>query len=484
MSEKKSTILIILLVLLLIIAGGIINFLHQDLKKAKAPQPPTTTETTPKAASSESSENSEGETTEKTPNSDESPQPELTLSAVPEIPGAYDTTLADMGTRPDWHLLDLWQDTITHDDFLRLITTVYTVDDSWKRYIKVYADHAIIRTDTHKSNATYRLNFSPLFNDSSPDRGWRSVDDLPPATKDKPLAGLRIAIDPGHIGGEFAKLEERWFKIGNNKPVMEGELTLSTAKIIKQKLRALGAKTFLVRGSNAPVNPNRPEFYKKLATAKAHALGKTDEATIKRYQNQFFYRTGEIRARARRVNLAFRPDLVLCLHYNAEGWADPNNPTLTTKNHYHILLHGALTSAELAHDDERFEMLTKILQHDHDEEQGIGIALSQSFAKVTGLPAYNYATNSKRAQKISGADGLWARNLLANRIYECPVIFLEPYVMNNQEVHNRVQLGNYSGTKTINGKKRLSLQQEYAKAVVDGLKDYYLSHRIIYTKNK
>ena len=126
-------------------------------------------------------------------------------------------------------------------------------------------------------------------------------------------------------------------------------------------------------------------------------------------------------------------------------------------------------------------MLKKILQHNHDEEQGLGIALAKSFAKVTGLPAYNYAKNSKRAQKVSGANGLWARNLLANRIYECPVIFLEPYVMNNKEVYDRVQLGNYSGTKTINGKKRLSIQQEYVKAIVDGLKNYYLNHRIIYT---
>jgi len=470
MSGKKSTFLISVLLLLLLLAGGVICFLNDHLQEAKLVQPTQ--------APSE-----QATTSELPPNSSTTDLKKITPPIkTTSLPNAHDNTLADMGTRPDWHILDLWQDTITHDDFLRLLTQVYTVDDSWKRYITVNADHAIIRTDTRKTDAPYRLNFSPLFNDSSPDRSWQSVDDLPPASKKRPLAGLRIAIDPGHIGGEFAKLEQRWFQIGNNKPVMEGELALTTAKILKRKLRALGAKTFLVRRTNEPVNKNRPEFYKDLATAKARSLGKTDDATIQRYQNQFFYRTGEIRARARRVNLAFRPDLVLCLHFNAESWADPTNPTLTKNNHYHILTHGALTASELAHDDERFEMLTKILQHNFDEEQGIGIALSQSFAKVTGLPAYNYESNSKRAQKVSGADGLWARNLLANRIYECPVIFLEPYVMNNQEVHDRVQLGNYSGTQKINGQDRLSLQEEYAKAVTEGLKNYYLSHRVIYEK--
>lgn len=459
MSGKKHYSLITILVLLLFFAVGFIVIQHQLLEKASSSQPAAPT-----------------------------PQPteqKLDGAAIPVVAGEHDTTLADLGIRPDWQTLDLWQDTITHDDFLRLLTKIYTVDNSWKRYITVKPDHAIIRTDTHLPDAYYRLNFSPLFNDSSPDRSWKSVDDLPPANQNKPLADIRIAIDPGHIGGEFAKMEQRWFQIGDHKPVMEGELALTTAKLLKRRLRAMGAKAYLIRGSNHPVNPNRPKFYRELATAKAKSLGKSDEATIKRYQEKFFYLTGEIRARARRINLAFRPDLVLCLHYNAESWADPSNPTLTTNNHYHVLLHGALTRSELAHDDERYEMLTKILQHNHDEEQGLGIAIAESMKKSMGLPAYNYLRNSKRARKIKGADGLWARNLLANRIYQCPVIFLEPYVMNNQEVHDRVQLGNYMGTKKINGVEKKSIQREYADSVADGIKAYYLSRRIIYDpKNK
>lgn len=456
--------LITVLILLLLGAGGFIYFQHRQLQENQfsGPLPP------------HPSPDQSG----LPPDAPEDAMPDGAV--IPLIPGGHDSTLADLGTPPDWLTLDLWQETITHDDFLRLLTKVYTVDDSWKRYITVKADHAIIRTDSHKPNAYYRLQFSENYNDSSPDRSWKSINDLPPASADKPLADLKIAIDPGHIGGEFAKIEQRWFQIGDHKPVMEGELTLTTARLIKRQLIALGAKAYLTRGKNEPVNPNRPEHYRELATAKARSLGKTDEATIQRYQKKFFYLTGEIRARARRINLAFRPDLVLCLHYNAERWDDPANPTLTKKNHYHVLLHGALTSAELAHDDERFEMLTKILQHNHEEEKGLGIAIAKSLGEATGLPAYNYQPQSKRARKIEGADGLWARNLLANRIYQCPVIFPEPFVMNNQEVHDRVQLGNYKGTKKINGAERKSIQREYADAVVAGIKNYYLANRIIY----
>ena len=400
---------------------------------------------------------------------------------VTPTPGGHDNSLADLGTRPDWTVLDVWQNTITREDFLRLLTEVYTVGDTWKRYIQVNNDHAIIRTDTRKKDATYQLNFAPVLSEASPRRTWSSAGDLSPGTQDKPLAGVHIAIDPGHIGGEFAKLEGRWFKIGENKPVMEGHMTLLTAKLIKQQLVKLGARVYLIRGKNVPVNAKRPADYREAAVAKARSLGKLDEASITSIQNRFFYRTGEIRARARRVNLAFRPDLVLCLHYNAEAWDDPADPTLTEKNHYHVLLHGAVTSSEIAHDDERFETIVKILQRTHDEEKPLGMYIAHALGLATGLPHFDYDPLSPRAKKIPGpAKGVWARNLLANRIYQCPVIFLEPYVMNNKEVHERVQLGDYTGTKTVNGVERKSIYREYADAVVLALKEYYLAHRVIY----
>ncbi len=455
MSKKNSTnpLVIILSLLLLLAIAYIIGTRNAKLPVEQTEQAPALQQDTANAAT---------------------PSPLLT--------SAHDPTLADLGVRPDWTSLDLWQETITHDDFVDLLTNVYTVDDTWKRYITIHKDHAIIRTDTRIKDATYRLNFSHELSAASPERNWNAAGDLPPGSQQRPLAGVHIAIDPGHIGGQFAKLEERWFKIGNAQPVMEGNMTLTTAKIIKRQLQILGAKVYLIRKENKPVSLRRPADYRAEAEAKAASLGKTDEASITALQNKFFYRTGEIRERARRVNLAFRPDLVLCLHYNAESWADPANPTLTANNHYHVLLHGALTRSELAHDDERFEMLAKILQRSHDEEKPIGAYIAQGFAQFTGLPAYNYSPMSTRAVKINinGVEGLWARNLIANRLYQCPVIFLEPYVMNNQEVFDRVQLGDYEGTKMINGSMRKSIYREYADSVTEALKAYYLDHRIIH----
>src|SRR5690606_26522963 len=89
---------------------------------------------------------------------------------------------------------------------------------------------------------------------------WRALSDLPPAPPERPLDGLRIAIDPGHIGGRWGKMEERWFQLPGSPPVQEGDMTLRVAKLLKPKLEALGATVTLVRNEAEPVTDIRPEM--------------------------------------------------------------------------------------------------------------------------------------------------------------------------------------------------------------------------------
>ncbi|MEC8941411.1 MAG: hypothetical protein VYC95_01680, partial [Verrucomicrobiota bacterium] len=107
-------------------------------------------------------------------------------------------------------------------------------------------------------------------------------------------------------------------------------------------------------------------------------------------------------------------------------------------------------------------------------ESALAGALATAFLEDTGLPAYIYRLD-KPARRIGPA--LWTRNLLANRLYQCPVLFFEPYVMNNEEIHARVQAGDYDGKMEVAGTLRKSLFREYRDAVVKGLVDYYSSRR-------
>ncbi len=89
----------------------------------------------------------------------------------------------------------------------------------------------------------------------------------------------------------------------------------------------------------------------------------------------------------------------------------------------------------------------------------------------TDLPPHEYRPDHPYSTKLGNA--VWARNLLANRLYQCPVIFMEPYTMNSTEFIARHKAGDYEGLRMIDGKMRLSVYREYAQAVADGLVAYY-----------
>jgi len=78
---------------------------------------------------------------------------------------------------------------------------------------------------------------------------------------------------------------------------------------------------------------------------------------------------------------------------------------------------------------------------------------------------------------VNGNPYVWARNLLANRLYRCPVVFLEPYVMNNREVWERVQAGDYDGERVVADTLRPSIFREYAETVAEGVAQYYRAGR-------
>jgi len=174
------------------------------------------------------------------------------------------------------------------------------------------------------------------------------------------------------------------------------------------------------------------------------------------------------------VNDELKPDLVICIHLNAAPWPDPENLSLVERNDYHVLTNGAYMGGEVAVDEQRLQMMVKLLNHSHREERSLAESLATSFARATGLPAFSY--DGPNAVKVGEVPGVWARNLIANRLYECPVVFLEPYVANSKEVFARILAGDYEGTKKVAGKSRVSLVEEYVDATVAGLVVHAASH--------
>jgi hypothetical protein len=412
----------------------------------------------------------------------------ILFAALPALVSRGAPNISPLGNAPDWQSLERFQETITRDDFTRLLQTVYCTRGVPDNLIKVEAATASILIDKDEQKFfTLRFAADPM-TAKAPPRDWRAVAALRPAPPDRPLEGLKIAIDPGHIGGSWARMEERWFQVGDSKPVQEGDMTLLVAKILSLDLEKLGAKAALVRRENEPVTTKRPadlaDVSRQILRRAGHNnprddfSGPDDPAKDKtiRWQNEIlFYRYSEIRARAELVNEKIKPDVVLCLHFNAEAWDDPKKPTLIDRNHLHLLVNGSYLPPELEFDDVRFEMIQRLLTRTSDEEIPLAEKLAESMARHTQLPAYQYTTDN--VAKVGATGYVYARNLIANRLYQAPVMYFEPYVMNSDEVFWRVQEGDYQGIRNVNGTDRPSIFREYAASIVDGLVAYYREQR-------
>jgi N-acetylmuramoyl-L-alanine amidase len=396
--------------------------------------------------------------------------------------------LSPLTTRPDWSKLEAYSAVLTREEFERAIEEIYSDGSHSPLPWRVEADAVYVETTPGLPpvRIAFRQNDQAA---AAVPRYWRTALELGKLKKGEPvLKGLHIAIDPGHIGGSWAHMEERWLSMHDGEAIMEGHLALEVAKLLKPRLEALGAQVALVRKDENPVTKARPENLMGVARATLLESGVSkptdsykdsyDEARVLSVQWQaekLFYRVSEIHARGVLVNEEFRPDLVLCLHFNAEAWGDPQHPSFVDRNHFHLLINGCYAPDELQFEDVRFEMLQRLFSGTHTQELAMSGLAASAMMSATGLPPYIYTTNN--ARRVSANPAVYARNLLANRIYQCPVLYYEPYVMNQEETYRRLLVGHYIGRTLLLNHLITSPLEDYARGVVRGLVAYYSEAR-------
>ena len=337
---------------------------------------------------------------------------------------------------PDWSQLEAFQETITHDDFVRLLDRVFAPAGAAKGVIDVQDDAAAVIKMTLTPPTEFRLRFAKdAASEKAAPRFWRTPSQLGAAPEGQPLAGLKIALDAGHLGGAWAQMEERFFQIGESRPVTEGDMTLRVAKMLVPKLQALGAQVSLVRNTAEPVTGDRPETLREAARAELAREGTVSPrenyngmndpergATVQAQSELLFYRISEIRQRAVLVNTQIRPDLVVCLHFNAEGWGDPLHPDFVPRNHLHVIVGGCFSAGKLHFDDQRLEVVENLLSGRFPEELAISERVAGSLAAATKLPPYSYTTGNAIRAADSGISG--ARDIFSPAAYlHAPVVF-------------------------------------------------------------
>ena len=263
---------------------------------------------------------------------------------------------------------------------------------------------------------------------------------------------------------------------GQDRPVQEAVLNLTVARLLKQQLDQQGCEVVLTKNDFQPVTDKRPADFRGQAEQEIVQSKAFDsypplerEAAladaIRKRQEQLFYRRAEIAARAKLVNDWYNPDLTICLHFNAVAWNEHND--LVDDNRLVVFVHGDYLPAELIDDAQKLRVFRKILEQSHCRNRRLPVAesVANALAQATKLPPAQFGFGARR---VGTNEYVYARNLAANRLIDGPVIFLEPYYMNNKVVYQRLQLGDYDGEKVIDGHEYRSIFREYADAVFEG----------------
>ncbi|MEM6271103.1 MAG: hypothetical protein AAF998_16820 [Bacteroidota bacterium] len=335
------------------------------------------------------------------------------------------------------------------------------------------AEEALAHYLAHAEGSRWDAEFAAQFSPKPPF--------LPTLTApDRPLKGLRIALDPGHLGGtmDFARKIERKFVrmrpaprqgISQEIAFNEGNLALATAYILKTQFEAAGATVLLtrtgegksslgldldewLRAERKRANPNAP-------------IGTTSdtEAALLKYAGQNYatdeglsgkdslwwcsqaskrdiYRIPflkqDFRNRAAMIN-AFQPHLTLIIHYNIHeknevdraGYLKP-----VPFNYCMAFIPGSFMRGELDEPEERLAFLIKLLTDAPESSQRLCAAVLEQHERQLDVPIMEWDSTLRYLEKASlptEARGVFARNLSLTRLVHGTICFGESLLQDN-----------------------------------------------------
>jgi hypothetical protein len=395
--------------------------------------------------------------------------------------------LAPLAARAqDWASLKGFDGTLTKGEFVRLVESVYSPDLGLYAYTAWTSNGVELYSTTNRAEPPlFSLAFAgPETNRAAVARPFKTRDDLAALHNptDAPLRGLKICLDPGHIGGAWARMEERFLVVDRTEWfIQEGAMNLLVAQKVRERLVAAGADVTMTKDTFEPVTTARPDDFREQAEREIGAYEKFQHLpelfrqaaradAVRKRQELLFYRKSEIAARARRVNEELKPDLTVCIHFNATEESDDDK--LVDDNGLMVFVHGNYLAEELASDEQKFFLMRKLLEQSHAMEVEVSESVCLALASGTGLPIVELSDGGMAY--TAGTNGLvYARNLAASRQFTGPVVFLEPYYMNNRTVYRRIQLGDFDGEQEVENKKFSSIFREYADAVTEGILSFY-----------
>jgi hypothetical protein len=412
---------------------------------------------------------------------------------VPSRP-VFDELLGDP-TRAQWRALSQFDQTVTRRGFEDRLDRVFDPAHGLRPYLRIRDDSVAIYPAPGPAGPPMAIvHFAPSPSSERPltvdfrsPGGFRTPAAAPARP---PLSGLRVAIEPADIGGRWAEMEDRSVEFSGYGRVNEGDLNLIVGRRLNEKLTELGAVVFLVRDRTEPIFQIRPEELAGLAEdvmqnrpwllpesfqlqTSSSPVGSARRLRIA--EDLLLTKTIETRARADLVRRSFKPDVTIVLQHNATPGSTAGRLNAINRNIFFV--NGAYTPAELREPEQRFRLLTKLLEDVTPIEAAVAGAIAIRFKVATAFPPVLSGNSENTRLVLANNPYVVARNLAFNREHDGPVVVTEPYFMNQADTLTRLMAGDYTGERVVAGKLRVSIFREYADCVAAGLRDCYQGGR-------
>lgn len=308
----------------------------------------------------------------------------------------------------------------------------------------------------------------------------------------RPLKGMRVAIDPGHFGSHYARLEEKYidmepnemFGIHQHIQFDEGTLATETAKRLASKLQALGAQILLTRtqpGETVYKKPFQTWLQQDFESAIEKMVELQPDVNLKETERLFWkekatpteifrstYAYVDLQRRADLIN-AFKPHVTVSCHYNLGGIYDQNGKTPGTTDDYTLFfIPGAFKRGSLKDEAfrctsmkdprSRYEFVRLLVTDSLEKSIELAKIAQKNLYKRLKLPPGDHCSYLK-VLCLQNSPGIYHRNLMLPRLVHSPILYAEPFCQDN-----------YDNAKTLNQNPDLLIDkmvEVYTKSILD-----------------
>lgn len=309
----------------------------------------------------------------------------------------------------------------------------------------------------------------------------------------KPLAGLRIALDPGHMGGDTWPTKTGKYIQEGGVTLNEGDINLQSTHLLAKRLRALGAEVLETRTTHELVTKQTAEQLDLVSYGREALRGSTtnrwfqslvrsakdDRALIAAFeaspQRQALFDEGrresyllgrtDLDARAASIQ-AFKPDIVLVVHYDVRIRSNSDHGTnASAPNGTKSYVAGSFLEGELGRSEDRIQ-LARHAAAAEPWDASVQLSRAVSHGLHDGLGVEPETLHSPVAKRVE--PGVFSRNLhLTRALSDVAFAYVETLYYNRPSEF--FALSSTRDTTVIDGVRYPKRMQQVVEALESGI---------------